>query len=719
MESAAMDEKQSIFSEKKKTKLWWVIFFCALGVAINMFGSYVVIKLHLPVFLDTFGTVLVAALGGYLPGVVVGLATNLLKCALDPTSIYYGVINIYVAVCVAFFMQRGFFQKIHKIILSVFVLSIVSGGASAVLTWFLYGFSADSISVPFFVSLYEKGRIGAFPTELFADILVDTVDKAIIVLLLVFVLKILPEHVKEDFYLSGWQQRPLSGWMTVAARNIKCRSISLRTKILLLLAVASLLVGLVATVICYMLFKSSTTEEHELLAEGVAKLAADAVDAERVDEYIEKGEAAEGYKETEDWLYKIRESSLDIQYIYVYKIMEDGCHVVFDLDTGSGPGAEPGELIAFDDAFSEYLPKLLAGEEIEPVVSDETYGWLLTVYKPVYDKNGKCRCYAAADVSMAKLVHNQRIFFVRLTSICLGFFILILIVGLWFAEYNIILPVNTMAMSASSFANNSEEARNQNVERIKKLDIHTSDEVENLYHAFLRMTEDTVRYVEDIQHKTEIISKMQNGLILVLADMVESRDQCTGDHVRKTAAYTEIIMREMKKKGYYADELTDAFISDVVNSAPLHDIGKIQVSDAILNKPGKLTDEEFDIMKSHTTAGQEILANVIATVPDSAGYLAEAKNLAAYHHEKWNGKGYPTGLAGENIPLSARIMAVADVFDALVSRRSYKKPFPFDKAMGIIKEDAGTHFDPLVADAFLGARDEVRRVAEEFEGPLE
>jgi HD-GYP domain-containing protein (c-di-GMP phosphodiesterase class II) len=131
----------------------------------------------------------------------------------------------------------------------------------------------------------------------------------------------------------------------------------------------------------------------------------------------------------------------------------------------------------------------------------------------------------------------------------------------------------------------------------------------------------------------------------------------------------------------------------------------------ILNKPGKLTDEEFEIMKSHTTAGADILDQVIAKVPDS-GYLKEAKNLAEFHHEKWNGKGYPKGLAGEEIPLSARIMAVADVFDALVSDRCYKKAFPFEKAMSIIKEDAGTHFDPLVADAFIQAEDEVRKVAE-------
>jgi response regulator RpfG family c-di-GMP phosphodiesterase len=197
----------------------------------------------------------------------------------------------------------------------------------------------------------------------------------------------------------------------------------------------------------------------------------------------------------------------------------------------------------------------------------------------------------------------------------------------------------------------------------------------------------------------------------VLADLVESRDKCTGDHVRKTAAYTEIIMKQMKKEGIYTDILTDEYIEDVVNSAPLHDSGKIQVPDALLNKPGKLTDEEFKMMQSHTTAGGEIIQKAIKEVDEDSGYLNEAKNLANFHHEKWNGKGYPLGLNGEEIPLSARVMAVADVFDALVSRRSYKEPFPIEKAIDIIRNEAGEHFDANVVKAFLDAEDEIRRVA--------
>ena len=217
---------------------------------------------------------------------------------------------------------------------------------------------------------------------------------------------------------------------------------------------------------------------------------------------------------------------------------------------------------------------------------------------------------------------------------------------------------------------------------------------------------------EEYKKQTDAIEKLQNGLILVLADLVESRDKCTGDHIKKTAEYVRIIMEQLIKDNVYVNELTDSFVEDVVRSAPLHDIGKIQVPDAILNKPGRLSPDEFEIIKTHTTAGRDIISSAIDMVSEEeSGYLYEARNLAYCHHEKWNGSGYPQGLIGENIPLSARIMAVADVFDALVSKRSYKEPMPFEEAIGIIKDSSGTHFDPKIVDSFIKAEDKIRRVA--------
>ena len=220
------------------------------------------------------------------------------------------------------------------------------------------------------------------------------------------------------------------------------------------------------------------------------------------------------------------------------------------------------------------------------------------------------------------------------------------------------------------------------------------------------------QYVKDVEEKNETITRMQDSLITVLADMVESRDRYTGHHVRNTASYARIILEQMRREGMCPEELTDEEIRNVVRSAPLHDVGKIEISDALLNKPGKLTDEEYARMKNHTLAGERIIARAAEAVPGS-DYLTMAEGLAAYHHERWDGKGYPYGLKGEEIPLPARVMAVADVFDALVSKRSYKEGFPVEKAIAIIREGIGTQFDPQVVQAFLDAEEEVRRVATE------
>ena len=206
----------------------------------------------------------------------------------------------------------------------------------------------------------------------------------------------------------------------------------------------------------------------------------------------------------------------------------------------------------------------------------------------------------------------------------------------------------------------------------------------------------------------ERVSNMQSGMISFMAEVVENRDDNTGGHIRRTAKYAEGIAKQLKRHGVYSDILSDRYMEDMVVAAPLHDIGKIHIPDAVLNKPGKLTEEEFGTMKTHTTAGEELIAYAKAELGES-GYLNMAMEMAAYHHEWWNGNGYPYGISGEEIPLCARIMAVADVFDALTSKRCYKNAMPLEKAYAIIREESGTHFDPAVVEAFFAVAEDIEK----------
>ena len=710
----------SVEQNSRKKKSLYIILLCFCGLLINILGVRLALGLDLPLYLDNIGSALSAALGGSIPGIIVGFFTNLINGIADATTTYYGVLTVLIAILSAFFAKKGFysFRKPWRLLVVIVVFALIGGGLGSVLTWTIFGFEfGTGISAPLAQQIYGAGNLSPYLSQLAADMIIDLADKAVTVLIVAAVYNLIPEKVKNCLYLTGWMQNPISDKNAAELEHRRNRGASLRSKIIVLVTLAMVITGTVVMAISYYHFRDAAVKEQVNMANGILNVVAEVIDGDRVDEYIEKGESAQGYLEIESHLSNLMNSAEEIEFVYVYKIMEDGCHVVFDPDPDVQTGADPGDIVPFDEAFSDYLPALLAGEEIEPVISDETYGWLLTIYKPIHDSSGVTQCYGAVDINMDQIAISGYMFLARGISLFLGVLFLILTLAIWLAEYNIVMPINTMDAATGRFAYDTVEARADTVESIKNLNIHTGDEIENLYHSVVKTTEETVRYIAFSQSQSETISKLQNGLILVLADMVESRDECTGDHVRKTAEYAAITMRQMQKEGIYADQLTDEFIYEVKSYAPLHDIGKISVSDTILNKPGKLTDEEFEIMKTHTTAGAEIIARAIDIVAETdSGYLEEAMNLAHYHHEKWNGTGYPCGLKGEEIPLSARVMAIADVFDALVSKRSYKEGFSFEKAMSIIEEGAGTHFDPLIAKAFMDAGEEVRKTMNTYMG---
>ena len=212
-----------------------------------------------------------------------------------------------------------------------------------------------------------------------------------------------------------------------------------------------------------------------------------------------------------------------------------------------------------------------------------------------------------------------------------------------------------------------------------------------------------------IRERTERLQHLQGGMVSVLADMVESRDETTGGHVERTADYIRILLGEMLKRGVYADQIGEWNLETAASSARLHDVGKIVISDVILNKPGKLTSEEFDVMKTHAMEGERIIEKMIYQTGEE-DFLRFAKLFAGCHHERWDGSGYPRGLRGGQIPLQGRIMAIADVYDALVSDRPYKKAFTHGQAAEIILESRGSHFDPALVDVFCEVRDQFAEV---------
>lgn len=218
---------------------------------------------------------------------------------------------------------------------------------------------------------------------------------------------------------------------------------------------------------------------------------------------------------------------------------------------------------------------------------------------------------------------------------------------------------------------------------------------------------------ELIQERTSQLStqttqlvRLKNSVVFTLADVVENRDRNTGGHIERTTKYTTILLDAMMECGLYAAEMRTWDLASVAASARLHDLGKVAVPDAILNKPDKLTPEEFEIIKTHPIAGERIIDNMIERTGEME-FLVNAKMFTAYHHEKWNGEGYPYRLKGTEIPLQGRIMAVVDVYDALTTERPYKKAYTAEQAIRIIEDGAGTHFDPYIVDVFIKVKNNI------------
>ncbi len=222
----------------------------------------------------------------------------------------------------------------------------------------------------------------------------------------------------------------------------------------------------------------------------------------------------------------------------------------------------------------------------------------------------------------------------------------------------------------------------------------------------IHLTDRTSSLLREDAENYERQTLYSRNMIYGFATLVENRDENTGGHIKRTSVYAELLATRLKEKGFYSDVITDEFIKTLAMVAPLHDIGKIAIPDSILCKPGKLTDDEFDVMKSHSEKGGKIIKETFSEIEDEE-YKNMAYDVARYHHEKWNGRGYPEGLSGENIPLSARIMAVSDVFDAVSEKRCYRDAMPIEKCFSIISEGIGKDFDPVVAEMFLEIRDEI------------
>ena len=494
-------------------------------------------------------------------------------------------------------------------------------------------------------------------------------------------------------------------------------------------AVVIIVLTIIIVVAGYSLYENHVMENYSKYTTTVLEYACSVAEEYSFGDMIAAREMPKAYEEMRVGLNHVKESS-DIDYLYAvyFDDINDINSLTYAINTKTTEELNNGgtytylgtpcEAGSFEEETLRTLHEAVRTGKTDSGVLDgysEGYGHMFNGYKVIFDSEGKPAGLMCVEININSIRSELSRYIRNIVIFVAVFTIVITVIFVGLSEHYIILPIAKLTDYAKDFIKNigDQDSIDDSVQKLKSVDIHSENEIGELYTTVSKMESEMADQYRDIRQFSENVMKMQDGLIILMADMVENRDSDTGDHIQKTACYVRIILRGLKRNGYYIDELTPQYMEYVEKSAPLHDVGKIRIPDAVLNKPGRLTPEEFEIMKTHTTVGKEIIEKAISTV-EGGSYLTEARNMAAYHHERWDGKGYPEGLKGEEIPLSARVMAVADVFDALTSKRIYKPAFPLEEALKIIEEGRGTQFDPRCVDVFLEAIPDVRAVIRRY-----
>jgi response regulator RpfG family c-di-GMP phosphodiesterase len=663
----------------------------------------------IPMYFDTIGTIFVAFLGGSLPAIITGLLTNLVLNIFVQGYLYFSIINVIIAVLASwffhYFKSSKALQAIYFILSSAVICSVIGMGIQSLITGLPMEAGVEEVS-----QLIYKGDGGMYVlTLMFVSFFLNIVDKGVSLIIAYLGYTLVPEKLRIDISNYGWKQKPLTVEEVRAARNLNT-SRRISQNVSFILSTTIILLSIILIWISITFYYDDCKDEYTDEAFAIVESAASFINGDDINEYVRWGKKATGYLNLEKQLKMLLNNTQGVVKLSVFIPEQNGYLYIFQEAKPGVPILENGKLLPYEEHLYPYADRFRRKEVVDEIMfsSDKR---IMSASYPIRNSDGDIISYVIADVYMSFLSEYARDYLIK-TFLCFsGFIVMILIFGFNQAGYDLVVPINSITKAASDFldSHGDQKALDENVRKTRAIGIRTGDEVEQLYSTICKMESEMAEYVRDLRHFADNNKKTQNGLIITLAGIVESRDSDSNSHVRNTAAYVRIILNGLRRKGYYAEKISDEYMEEVEMSAPLHDIGKIHIPDAILNKRGELTKEEEEIYRSHTVYGRQIMDKAISTIKEDS-YLKEARNMAAYHHERWDGKGFPDGLHGEVIPLSARIMALANELDDLTAPRKFKMTYTLDEAIEIIKDESGKSFDPKCVEALLECINEVKMI---------
>ena len=704
--------------KKEPRKFSYTIITGICAIALNMALSIMCENLHLPLYLNSIGVIFASAAGGILTGVVTGFLTTFLMMPFNPLAIYYGVILVTIALFTSLFTKTLGFRSIKNTFFFTLGIIIYDTFSVTFLSWFLYNRDI-SIGAYGMLAVYLNENVfnnHPFYSLALSVLATTTVDKIITIAICFILLNCLPKRFmnifpygyifmidrrdaikRKDYYLNLYKTKQ---------RDVK---FPLRRKVLYITIGLSVLFGLVGGIIGIYEFTSKNLDYYNLYAENSLDLITNVIDIDDFNSYIkdyEEGkELPDKYYSDKSELIELKKSLDLAESIHIVKATNEGFEIIMDIENEDSK-LEVGEIISYNKKELEQIDDIKQGNNLEFSVSKRHGAKSITNYMPLKDNN-EFVGYIMIDLRLDDFMFSNYVYSIKIISLLFAISIIVSCLLYEGTRLLVLEPVIEMAELSNDFSINTDLS--EYIEKMNDIKIYTRDEVLELYESIKHMTSMIRSYTQDLKDKNEYIEKFSENLIEILAVMSESRDTSTGEHIRRTSLFVKEIAKRLSLNSIYKDYLTEERINVLYKASPLHDIGKIQISDVILNKPGKLTSDEFEVMKTHTVKGKEILERALIGI-ESNEFLNVAITLSLYHHERWDGSGYPYGISGEDIPIDARIMAVADVFDALISKRVYKDAYSLEDALEIMEEENGKHFDPIVYKAFTDSLMEIKQI---------
>jgi signal transduction histidine kinase len=461
----------------------WTLGLCVSGLLVNTVLAGIVNILGLPLYIDNVGSVLVAALGGPIPGMTVGFLSNLINSATDPISMYYGILTILNALAAAWFSRKGYLKTISGCFWLAMIMVVIGGAGGSIMTWTLYGAEIGGLAAPLANIFYANG-CPKFWAQFSADVLLDIPDKLITMLPVYLFLNNYPKALYDKFMNSYLYDRNAEEIRSIEdnERTIYTRK-SVSRRITELILLSSLLISGISIFVGIRYYQEELRAKYFEEVTNVSSLAAACVDGNMVDAYLSQGEQAADYTDTEKKLDKILHNMKQVQYLYVYQIQEDGSHVVFDCDTQDVEGDEPGSIVTFDESFSDCQDILIAGGTIDARFTHDSYGWMITAFTPIKDDMERTTAYACADIPMENYMRDMFIFIIKMLSMLFGISLFVSSFALWYAAMRISGPINSIVEQTREFNRVTPELWLESPQWKNREAVKTGDEIESLYNT--------------------------------------------------------------------------------------------------------------------------------------------------------------------------------------------------------------------------------------------